>query len=77
MSPVAAIETGSYIIAPCQNGTLTGGGKCYGHSLAIDPWGKVLCDGGEGEGIVIADIDLAEIASARNKIPALTHDREF
>ncbi len=72
-----AIENGCFVIAPCQYGTLDGGAQCFGHSLIIDPWGKVLADGGTSEGIVVADLDLAEIDKARGRIPALTHDREF
>jgi predicted amidohydrolase len=72
-----AIETGSYVIAPCQNGTLVGGATCYGHSLIVDPWGEVLADGGEEEGIVVADIEPAKSAEARRRIPALANDRDF
>jgi deaminated glutathione amidase len=72
-----AIETGSYVIAPCQNGTLTGGAACFGHSLIVDPWGIVLADGGEDEGFVVADIDPAKSADARRKIPALANARDF
>jgi len=72
-----AIENGAFVIAPCQHGKLTGGGECFGHSLIVDPWGKVLADGGEGEGFVVADIDLALVAAARGRIPSLTHDRPF
>jgi predicted amidohydrolase len=72
-----AIETGCYVAAPCQYGTLPGGAACFGHSLIIDPWGEVLADGGESEGIILADIDLARVRSARSRIPALTHDRNF
>ncbi len=72
-----AIENGAFVIAPCQHGQLTGGGECFGHSLIIDPWGKVLADGGEGEGFVVAEIDLARVAEARGRIPSLTHDRPF
>ena len=72
-----AIETGSFVIAPCQHGELAGGGECYGHSLIIGPWGEVLADGGEGEGVVVAEIDLAEADAARARIPALSHDRSF
>ena len=72
-----AIETGSYVIAPCQYGTLAGGGGCYGHSLIVDPWGRVLADGGEDEGVVLVEIHLDQDDAARARIPALNHDREF
>ena len=72
-----AIETGSYVIAPCQYGTLSGGAQCFGHSLMVDPWGRVLADGGDEEGIIVAEIDIAEVTKARNRIPALTHDRPY
>ena len=73
-----AIENGAYVIAPCQYGTLAGGSECYGHSLIVDPWGRVLADGGEAENvIVLAEIDLAEVAKTRARIPSLTHDRPF
>jgi deaminated glutathione amidase len=72
-----AIENGCYVVAPCQYGTLPGGATCFGHSLIIDPWGRVLADGGDEEGIILAEIDPAEIAKARARIPALGHDREF
>jgi predicted amidohydrolase len=72
-----AIENGAYVLAPCQNGTLEGGGECYGHSLIVDPWGEVLADGGEEEGFIIGDIHPAKVTEARRRIPALTHDRPF
>lgn len=70
-----AIEHGCFVIAPCQYGTLSGGSECYGHSLIVDPWGKVLADGGEGPGIIVAEIDPEAAVRARGKIPALEHDR--
>jgi predicted amidohydrolase len=72
-----AIENGAYVIAPCQYGTLAGGSECYGHSLIIDPWGRVLADGGEAENVITAEIDLAEVAKTRARIPSLVHDRPF
>jgi predicted amidohydrolase len=72
-----AIENGSYVIAPCQYGTLSGGGQCFGHSLIVDPWGRVLADGGDEEGIVLAEIDLAQVVETRRRIPSLNHDRPF
>ena len=70
-----AIEHGCYMISPCQYGGIEGGGACFGHSLIVDPWGKVLADGGDGEGVVLAEIDPVKVAEARRKIPALDHDR--
>ncbi len=72
-----AIETGCFVAAPCQYGTLPGGAACFGHSLIVDPWGEVLADGGESEGVVLAEIDLDRVRSARARIPALNHDRSF
>ncbi len=70
-----AIETGCYLLAPCQYGSHGGGRPTYGHSLIIDPWGRVLADGGAGPGFIMAEIDPAEVEKARRMIPALTHDR--
>ena len=72
-----AIENGAYVIAPCQYGTLAGGSQCYGHSLIVDPWGLVLADGGEAEGVIVADIDLDQVRLTRSRIPSLQHDRPF
>jgi len=72
-----AIETGSYVLASNQNGTLVGGGESFGHSLIVDPWGRVLADGGENEGFVVAEIDPAKVEEARKRIPALANARDF
>lgn len=72
-----AIETGCYVIAPGQCGTHAEGRQTFGHSLIIDPWGRVLADAGTEPGFILADIDPAEVAAARQRIPALTHDREI
>ena len=70
-----AIETGAFVIAPCQCGDVDGRLARYGHSLIVGPWGEVLADGGEEAGTVSADLDLRHVEAARQKIPALTHDR--
>ena len=70
-----AIEHGCYMTSPCQYGEVEGGGACFAHSLIVDPWGTVLADGGEGEGVVLAEIDPIKVTEAREKIPALDHDR--
>ena len=72
-----AIENGAYVISPGQCGTLAGGAECYGHSLIVDPWGRVLADGGDRPGIVMAEIDLSLAADTRRRIPSLTHDRPY
>ena len=72
-----AIETGSFVFAPAQVGNHENGRETFGHSLIISPWGEILADAGKEPGMIIADIDLAEVNQARNKIPALQHDREF
>ena len=72
-----AIESGCFVIAPCMWGSHSGERETFGHSLIVDPWGEVLADGGEGVGIVTADLDLARVEKARAAIPALTHDRTF
>jgi predicted amidohydrolase len=72
-----AIENACFVFAPAAWGEHTGGRRSYGHSLIVDPWGKVLADGGEGVGIVTAQIDPAEIGKARGMVPSLRHDRPF
>lgn len=73
-----AIETGSYVLAPAQAGVHPGGRHTYGHTLIVNPWGEVLADAGEAqEGFVLVEIDPAQAADARKKLPALTHDRDF
>ncbi len=72
-----AIECGAFVIAAAQCGTHAQGRRTFGHSLIVDPWGEVLADGGESEGVIVAEIDLAKSAEARRRIPALLHDRAF
>lgn len=72
-----AIENGAFVIAPCQFGEIEGGGECFGHSLIVDPWGRVLADGGISEGVVLAEIDLSLVDEARHRIPSLMHDKDF
>lgn len=72
-----AIENGAYVFAPCQCGEHAGGSRTYGHSLIVDPWGRVIADGGEEPGVVLARIDPAEVNRARAMIPSLRHDRPY
>ena len=72
-----AIETGAFMISAAQGGTHEDGRETYGHSLIVDPWGRVLAEGGSEPGVVAARIDLALSAEARGRIPALRHARPF
>ncbi|MCA3532919.1 MAG: carbon-nitrogen hydrolase family protein [Rhodobacter sp.] len=76
-----AIETGCYILAPAQTGfhaEVRGKGRrTHGHSLVIAPWGEVLADAGTDPGVIFAEVDLAEVARARARVPSLSHDRPF
>ncbi|MGZ8284460.1 MAG: carbon-nitrogen hydrolase family protein [Allosphingosinicella sp.] len=70
-----AIEAGVFVVAAAQSGRHEDGRETYGHSLVVGPWGEVLLDMGEGEGVGFADIDLAEVEAVRARLPALRHRR--
>ncbi len=72
-----AIESGAFIVAPAQTGLHDGGRATFGHSLIVSPWGEILADGGEAEGVTIADCDLERVAAARRMIRSLHHSRPF
>jgi deaminated glutathione amidase len=73
-----AIENGAFVIAAAQAGLHEDGRETFGHSMIVDPWGRVLASAsGEGEGVVLAEIDIADVAAARAKIPNLKNAREF
>ncbi len=72
-----AIETGSYVIAAAQGGTHDSGRETFGHSKVVDPWGKVIAEAGVDPEYLLFEIDPAESAAARARIPALAHAREF
>ena len=70
-----AIETGCFVIAPAQGGVHPNGRHTYGHSLIVAPWGEILAEAGEDPCVITAEIDPTKVAEARQRIPALTHDR--
>ncbi|MGH7247063.1 MAG: carbon-nitrogen hydrolase family protein [Pseudomonadota bacterium] len=72
-----AIENGSFVFAAAQGGRHENGRETFGHSLIVDPWGRVLAEGGTEPGLIFADVDPAEVAAARTKIPSLRHGRRF
>lgn len=72
-----AIETGCYVIAAAQSGHHEDGRNTYGHSVIIDPWGRIVAEA-EGEpGVILADIDPELSRATRQRIPALTNRRDF
>jgi predicted amidohydrolase len=72
-----AIENGCYVIAAAQGGDHEDGRSTFGHSLVVDPWGRILAEGDTEPGVVFADIDPAEVSTARGRIPSLQHGRRF
>jgi deaminated glutathione amidase len=70
-----AIENQVFVIAPDQCGTSPDGIARHGHSLIVDPWGRILGDGGTSDGVVVVDLDLAEIERARHAVPSLANRR--
>ena len=72
-----AIENGCFVFAAAQGGKHENGRETYGHSLVVDPWGRVLAEGGTEPGVVMAQIDPSEVVAARSRIPSLHHGRRF
>jgi nitrilase len=70
-----AIENQAYVIAPAQGGLHASGRRTYGHTMIVDPWGAVLAVRPEGEGVVLADIDLDKLREVRASLPALLNRR--
>jgi predicted amidohydrolase len=70
-----AIESQSYVIAAAQWGSHGGGRSTYGHALICDPWGTVLAECPDGEGIAVAEIDPGRIERVRASLPSLAHRR--
>ncbi len=73
-----AIENGAFVVAAAQGGRHEDGRETYGHSLIVDPWGKIIAEADHDEpGIIIAEIDPAASLAARKKVPNLKNAREF
>ncbi len=71
-----AIETGSFVVAAAQCGAHVSGRKTYGHSLIVDPWGKVLLDAGDEPGAYVVTVDIDKVKYARNRMPSLSMSRD-
>lgn len=70
-----AIENQVYVIAPDQFGKSANSFATYGHSMIVDPWGRVLSELADGAGVVSAEIDLDYLARVRAELPSLNHRR--
>ena len=72
-----AIENGCFVFAAAQGGKHENSRETFGHSLIVDPWGRIIAEGGTEPGVVMAEINPAEVANARARIPSLQHGRRF
>jgi len=72
-----AIESQAFVVAPGQHGAHDDGGlrESWGHSMIVDPWGRLLAEAPDGVGIALAEVDLAEVAKVRRAIPVSSHRR--
>jgi predicted amidohydrolase len=70
-----AIENQCYVLAPNQCGEPAAGMRTYGHSLIVDPWGRVLASLDEQEGMAVAELDLDALADVRAHLPVHVHRR--
>ena len=68
-----AIENLAHVVAPAQGGVHPNGRETHGHSMVVDPWGRILAQRAKEPGVVLADIDPASLREARSMLPALTH----
>jgi predicted amidohydrolase len=68
-----AIENQVYVLAPAQHGKHPRGRQTFGKSLVVDPWGEVIAQCSEGEGLVLARLDFAYQDRVRTALPSLLH----
>lgn len=68
-----AIENLAYVIAAAQGGYHVSGRETHGHSMIVDPWGRVLDQLVRGSGVVVAEVNPSYQASLRASLPALSH----
>jgi deaminated glutathione amidase len=70
-----AIESQAYVLAPAQWGRHHGSRVSYGHSLIVDPWGCIVAECSDGEGVAVATLDPELVQRVRKELPSLTHQR--
>jgi predicted amidohydrolase len=72
-----AIESQAYVLAPAQCGAHGRGRVSYGHALIVDPWGCVIAECSDGDGVAVTDLDIARVRDARARLPSIKHRRAF
>ena len=70
-----AIENHAYVVAAAQRGVAGGNVAMHGHSMIVDPWGAVLAELPDGDGVIVAEVDAAEVEKRRGQIPVLAARR--
>ena len=68
----------AFVVAAAQVGLHDDGRKTWGHSMIVDPWGKVMVDmGGSEPGLAVVDLDLDQVTRTRDQIPSLRNERDY
>lgn len=70
-----AIENQAFVLAPAQFGPHEPDARCYGHALVVDPWGTVIAQAPDGEGVITADLDFETLRTLRTQLPSLANRR--
>jgi predicted amidohydrolase len=68
-----AIENLAFVVAPAQGGVHENGRRTWGQSMVVGPWGEISAQQAEGAGVVLCELDAAQIEGARSRLPALSH----
>jgi predicted amidohydrolase len=68
-----AIENQCFVAAAAQGGEPVPGRASYGHSLVCDPWGMVLAEATDGDGVIVAELDRARLVEIRERLPSLAN----
>jgi nitrilase len=72
-----AIENQVYIVAPNQTGKNPLSFATYGHSMVVDPWGRIVSQASDRAEVIVGEIDLDYLAKVRRELPALSHRKVF
>jgi predicted amidohydrolase len=70
-----AIENLAYVFAPAQCGVHGKGRSSHGHAMIVDPWGSIVAQAADGEGVALARLDFDRLDRLRSELPALSHAR--